>query len=156
MSSKILPSFSLGGPDYRRFSASLYLENIFQIGLSWGIRAACLLRHLFFFGVAAIQKIYFLCNVEVCVSSGDFVVHSTYENRLAKGVSLLVKHNMDMRLDIVHVDAGGDCGWYYREMCFVSLFASNKQTKRSSFLFSRGRSWWNPNHNPAHLILTED
>lgn len=57
--------------------------------------------------------------------SGKFVVYSTYGDRLAKGDSFLVKHNMDVRLDIVHVDAKG------------SLIVADITVKCGSFRFLR-------------------
>lgn len=41
------------------------------------------------------------------VLSNDFVVYSAYGDRQARGVSLLVKHSLGARVDLVYVDAEG-------------------------------------------------
>lgn len=56
--------------------------------------------------MAAIQETHFVCNIDVRVLSSDFVVYSACGNQLARGVSLLVKLSLDVKVDLVHVDEG--------------------------------------------------
>lgn len=73
-------------------------------------KAACLLCDLLSFGVdvAMIQETHFVCNIDACVFSSDFVINSAYGNQLDRGVSLLVKCSLDV-VGLV------DCGQYCHE-----------------------------------------
>lgn len=77
-------------------------------GLRGQSKAAFLLCDLLSFGVdmGVTEMPNFVCNVDACVLSNDFV-YSAYGNRQARGISLLVKRNLGTRVDLIHVDAGG-------------------------------------------------
>lgn len=69
------------------------------------------------------METHFVCDVEACVLSSDFVFYSSYGDDLVNGVSLLVKPSLYERVDLVHTDAGAgmvDRGQYCREQLFVS------------------------------------
>lgn len=48
-----------------------------------------------------------ICSVDACELSSDFVVYSVYGDRHTRGVSLLVRCKLDMKVDVVHNDAEG-------------------------------------------------
>lgn len=53
--------------------------------------------------------------VDARVLFSDFVFYLAYWDRLIRSVSLLVKHTLDAKVGLVHVEARGDCGRYCRE-----------------------------------------
>lgn len=90
------------------------------------VRRPCLLHELLSFpvDVVAIQETRFVCKVDAHVLSNDFVVYSAYKSRSARELSLLVKHSLDMRVDLVYIGARWvglvDRGQYYCEKWFIS------------------------------------
>lgn len=51
-----------------------------------------------------IQETHFICNDNACALSSDFVA---YGDQLARSVSLLLKHTLRVKVDLVHVDVEG-------------------------------------------------
>lgn len=72
-------------------------------------KAAHMLCDLLSFSVdvAAIKERHFLCNVDAHVLSSNFVVYSAYRDQLTWAVSLLVKHTLGAKVDLVNVHVGG-------------------------------------------------
>lgn len=53
-----------------------------------------------------LQEIHFVCDVDACMLSSDFVF-SAYREQVARGVSLLGKCTLHARVDFVNVDTEG-------------------------------------------------
>lgn len=67
--------------------------------------------------VAAIQEAHFLCKIDACVLSNNFVIYSI------RRVSLLVKISLNTRIDVAFIVMGlvvVCCGQYCSEDWFIS------------------------------------
>lgn len=87
---------------------------------------------LFSVDVTAIEETHFVCRVDAHVLPSDFVVYSAYGDRLARDVSLLVKHTLDAKVDLVYVDGSGE-GWL-----IVVVYMPNEQMKCVMFFHQLG------------------
>lgn len=73
----------------------------------WNI-AAYLLHELFSLEEdgAAIEDTHFVCEIVARVLSSHFVFYSAYWDRLTRGVSMMVKRNLGVRVDL-HMSTRG-------------------------------------------------
>lgn len=78
-------------------------------GLRHRSKASLLLRGILSFSldVAAIADTLFVCDVDARMLAREFVVYSTHRDQQARGVSLLEKRTLGVRVDLLHVDADG-------------------------------------------------
>ena len=138
---------------------SLNLASLNARGMRDRSHASRVLRDLLSLNVdvAAIEETHFVCEADERVLSGDYVVFSAYGDRLARGVSLLVKRSLDAVVDIVHVGADGrlivaDVAVKSGSFRVVAVYAPNSAVERRSFLRRLGPFLT----SPKRLVLMGD